>query len=82
MAKIKSGVPQRSALGPFLFNLFINGFFSKIQQSQVCSFEDDYTIYACGQNLESVASNLESDMKAAVCWYKSNEMVVNTKNFN
>ena len=79
--EIKAGVPQGSVLGPFLFNLFINDFFCEIQHSQVCNFADDNTIYACRQNLDSVASNIESDMKAAIRWYKNNEMVANPEKF-
>ena len=52
-----------------------------MQHSQVCNFEDNNTIYACGQNLDSVALNIESDMKAAMCWYRNNEMVANPEKF-
>ena len=45
-------------------------------------FADDNTIYACGQNLDSVALNIESDMKAAMCWYKNNAMVASPENCN
>ena len=65
--EIDSGVSQESVLGPFLFNPIRNDFFYEIQHSQVCSFADDNTIYACGKNLDSVALNIESDMKAAMC---------------
>ena len=59
-------VPLGSALEPFLFNLFINDFFHDMQHSHVCNFPDDNTTYACGQSLDSVASKIESDMKAAL----------------
>ena len=52
--EIKSGAPQGSVLGPFLFNLVMTDFFFGMQQSQVCNFADDNTSYACGQNLDSV----------------------------
>ena len=68
--EIKAGVPQGSVLGPFLFNLFINDFFYEIQHSQVCNFADDNTIYVSVRNLDSVASNIESDMKVQISWYK------------
>ena len=55
--------------------------FYETQHSQVCYFADDNTTYACGQNLESVTSNIESDMKAAISWYKNNEMVANPEKF-
>ena len=32
-------------------------------------------INACGQSLDSVALNIESDMKAAICWYKNNDEI-------
>jgi len=56
--EIKSGAPQGSVLGPFLFNLFINDFY-QIRHSQVCNFADDNTIYAYGHNLDSLVLNVE-----------------------
>ena len=60
---------------------YINNFVYEIQHSQVCNFADDNTIYTCVQNRESVTSNIESGMKAAISWYKNNEMVANPEKF-
>ena len=68
-------------LRPFLFNLFMNDFLYEIQHSQVCNFADDNTVYACGQNLESVTSNIKSNMKAAISWYQNNDIVANPEKF-
>ena len=44
-------------------------------------FADDNTIYACGQNVDFVASSIESVMKAVISWYENNEMVANPEKF-
>ena len=44
----------------------MNDFFYEIQHSQVCNLADDNNLHACGQNLDIVQSNIESDIKAAV----------------
>ena len=44
-SKIRCGIPQGSILGPLLFNVFINDIFMIIEQSDICNFADDNTLY-------------------------------------
>ena len=80
-ADIICGVPQGSVLGPLLFNIFINDFFSFIQDSSVCNFADDQSIYTSATNIDEALVKLERDISNALKWFKSNRMVANPKKF-
>ena len=58
--EILRGVPQGSILGPILFNIFINDLIFFIQETEVCNFADDTTIYSCSLNYKETAHKLSN----------------------
>ena len=59
--EILRGVPQGSVLGPILFNLFINDLLIFIQETEVCNFPDDTTIYSGSPKFEEANLKLSND---------------------
>ena len=76
-SKIRRGIPQESVLGPFLFNKFINDIFTIIEQSDICNFADDNTLYLCGKRLAEIKENLVSDTKSILNWFRLNSLKAN-----
>ena len=79
--EILFGVPQGSILGPILFNIFLNDLFCFVQETEICNFADDNTLYACDSTLERVISRLENDISKVNSWFKNNSMVANQDKF-
>ena len=57
-------------MGPLLFNIFINDIFTIIEESNICNFADDNTLYSCGKNLTEIKANLVSDTKNILKWFR------------
>ena len=75
------GVPQRSILGPILFNVFINDLLLFIKERDICNFADDTTLYACGKDFDIISSKLEVETNTARQRLKDNEIVANPSKF-
>ena len=79
--EILRGVPQGLILVPILINIFINDFIFFIQETEVCNFTDDTTIYSCSLNFKETAYKLSNDTFIVLNRFKVNSMVANPGGF-
>ena len=66
-AKIYSGVPQGSVLGPLLFLIYINDLTDNIN-SRIKLFADDSSLFIKVKNIEEAHSMLTSDLNTISPW--------------
>ena len=52
-----------------------------IEDSEVCNFADDSTIYALDDSIETILRLLKGDINTALKWFKYNQMVTNRHKF-
>ena len=52
--EIKTGIPQGSILGPFLFNMYINDIFYFVNEERITNYADDITTYIIDNNIENL----------------------------
>ena len=80
-SKIRHGIPQWSILGSLLINIFINDTCMIIDQSDICNFADDNTLYSCREMLTEIKENLISDTISILNWFRLNSLKANPRKF-
>ena len=79
---VKSVVPNGSILVSLLFNLFINNdFVFAIENSHVCNYPVENTVYSFDDSIENILSSLKGDINNVLEWFKHNRTAVNPDEF-
>ena len=55
------GFPQRSIIGPLLFNIFLCDLFLIMEETSYANYVDEKTPYVAAENLDEVIKSLEKD---------------------
>jgi len=76
-SSVEIGVPQGSILGPLLFSIFVNDLLVIVEHANVNMYADDTKLHCCGEDIQQVESNLQSDFNRIQHWLQLNWLQLN-----
>ena len=65
-------VPEKSVLGPLLFNTYLNDLFYIPNDVDICIYADDTTPNVCNSSLKVVIEKPEKSSQLAIKWFNHN----------
>lgn len=73
------GLAQGSPLSPILFNIYTRSMFQIItQNTQIIQYADDIVLYLAGDNLQSLVSVMNRQLRAFEVWLENHNFKVST----
>ena len=70
-------LPKDSFLDLHFCSICINDLLLSIQETELCNYADDTTIYTCDMHLGNLISRLENDSQIIIAWFANNSMKLN-----
>ena len=74
MKTIMKDVPQRSILGPILFNILMNDLSYAIDECTLFTYADDTQLFKSTENVDQVELAINADLKKVDGWYKFHQI--------
>ena len=74
---VSAGVPQRSLLGPLLFNIFMNDLTLAIRDCRLISYADDTKLHLSHQDPQAVEDGINLDLTNTILWFQQNGIKAN-----
>ena len=74
---VEIGVSQGLTPGPLFFSLFVNDLPVIVEHANVNMYTDDTELHCCGENLQHVLDNFQSDLNRIQCWLQAHQLKLN-----